>query len=110
VSTWKDAAARVVNEVLAECKAEGVTFGPDISKRIEDAYPFGERSHYPYKAWRAVVNPVIAQLLNPDGFKDPQASGRIIICRRGAALLPVPPGLKPDPQLADWMKARGLVT
>lgn len=50
MSTWSDRAWQVMGEGRAECLLAGKT-PPEIVKAIDDAYPFGPRSHWPYKAW-----------------------------------------------------------
>ncbi len=50
MTSWRDEAWEVMGKVRAECLAKNMT-PPEISKAIDDAYPFGERAMYPYKAW-----------------------------------------------------------
>lgn len=48
--SWTDCAREVMSKVRAEGLAAGKT-PAEISKAIDDAYPFGERRYWPYKAW-----------------------------------------------------------
>lgn len=58
--TWADKAWKVMGEVRAKCLSENKT--PDeTAKEIDDAYPFGLRSHYPYKAWLSARKKFFAQ-------------------------------------------------
>jgi hypothetical protein len=50
--SWGDTAWQVMGEVRAECLAKSMN-PAEIAKAIDDAYPFGERAMYPYKAWLA---------------------------------------------------------
>lgn len=53
MSSWADWAHAVMLETLLECEARGMN--PEQKARaIDAAYPFGPRSHYPYKAWLRV--------------------------------------------------------
>jgi len=47
-STWRDTCAPIIARVLAETKDQ-----PEekIKKALFEAYPFGEREHFPYKVW-----------------------------------------------------------
>lgn len=46
--TWRQKARPIVAEVLAATKGQSERA---IKAAIRDAYPFGEREYYPYKAW-----------------------------------------------------------
>ena len=51
-ASWREIAAPIIARVLAE------TAGADektIRRALRDAYPFGERAMFPYKAWQAEV-------------------------------------------------------
>jgi len=50
--SYRDIALRVMTETLLSCRAEGKGV-EDAAKAIDAAYPFGPRSHWPYKAWLA---------------------------------------------------------
>jgi hypothetical protein len=47
---WRERARRTIDQVRADAKRAGLT-PEETLKRIDAAYPFGERDHYPYKAW-----------------------------------------------------------
>ena len=50
--TWRQiAAAHIANVVQENPDADE----RELRKLISDAYPFGERAYYPYKAWLAAV-------------------------------------------------------
>lgn len=49
-SRWGAAAEAVIRQVLAECRALDLDAAATL-KRVDAAYPFGERAHWPYKAW-----------------------------------------------------------
>ena len=49
---YRDIALRVMTETLLRCRAEGEGV-EETAKAIDAAYPFGPRSHWPYKAWLA---------------------------------------------------------
>lgn len=44
------AAYRVMQRVFEHCRAEGLTV-EQTHQAIKDAYPWGERRAWPYKAW-----------------------------------------------------------
>ena len=46
--SWTDNAAAVIRKVLAETKDLP---SPERIKRVDAAYPFGQRAYWPYKAW-----------------------------------------------------------
>lgn len=50
---WRDEARVVVAAVVADV---GVRDPVALRKALYAAYPFGERKHYPYKAWLKVIN------------------------------------------------------
>lgn len=49
-TTWREKARDVLLAVLRGAVAEGVG-REELLRRITDAYPFGPRSHYPYRVW-----------------------------------------------------------
>jgi hypothetical protein len=57
-------AAPIVADVIARHGRERT---PELTKALRDAYPFGERRYWPYKAWLAEIK---RQLGNP---RDPDA-------------------------------------
>jgi hypothetical protein len=46
-SHWRNKSIPIIAAVLREHPLNG----PEQRKALYDAYPFGERSHYPYKIW-----------------------------------------------------------
>lgn len=51
--TWKDKARDVITAVMRGAFAEGVC-REELLRRVDAAYPFGPRKHYPYRAWLEV--------------------------------------------------------
>lgn len=49
--SWRDSALAVMDQVRVEHLQAGVSDKAQIARAIDAAYPFGERAHYPYKAW-----------------------------------------------------------
>lgn len=49
---WRDEARTIVTAIVRDV---GVRDPVLLRKALYDAYPFGERKDYPYKAWLAVV-------------------------------------------------------
>ena len=49
MSAWHDKAYVAIYTAHSGMRHD-VSF-KDRKKRIDDAYPFGERKHFPYKAW-----------------------------------------------------------
>lgn len=47
---WGQQAFDVIAATIASARAEGLSYA-DTVKRIDAAYPFGERKYYAYKAW-----------------------------------------------------------
>ena len=47
---WVEAALTVMNKTLMACRENGKT-PAETAKAIDDAYPFGDRAHHPYKVW-----------------------------------------------------------
>lgn len=75
--TWRSSARRRIQKVIAEV---GMADEAALRKAISAAYPFGARSHYPYKVWLDEVKKQIAAqkrmrawgvqaelTMNPDG-------------------------------------------
>lgn len=48
--SWRDSALEVMFETHAEQMKLGAT-PQQIADAIDNAYPFGDRKHWPYKAW-----------------------------------------------------------
>lgn len=51
--TWKDKARDVILAVMRGALADGVDRA-ELLRRVDAAYPFGPRKHYPYQAWLQV--------------------------------------------------------
>lgn len=63
-SAWRRAARRVINETLAQLRAEGITKERNpqaVKKALNEAYPFGPRKNHPYRMWREEVQKVFAR-------------------------------------------------
>lgn len=60
MSTWGEIAHTVMLETLMACEKAGLSRG-ETAKAIDAAYPFGERSQHPYKAWLKVRKSFFAQ-------------------------------------------------
>ena len=50
MSQWVTSALTVMNKTLMACRESGKT-PAETAKAIDEAYPFGERAHHPYKVW-----------------------------------------------------------
>lgn len=48
-SYWRHCAREAIGAVVKEWQAAGQP--DDLAHRLRAAYPFGERSHYPYQVW-----------------------------------------------------------
>lgn len=59
--TWSDRAAPIVAEVI---RRVGRHDRQALRKALIDAYPFGERAHFPYKAWLCEVRRQLGHPLN----------------------------------------------
>jgi len=46
MASWRDVARPIIAKVLAE--HEGKT---SLKQALYEAYPFGQREHFPYKVW-----------------------------------------------------------
>ena len=44
---WREVAIPIIAAVLKQYPEDG----PERRKALRDAYPFGERAHFPYKVW-----------------------------------------------------------
>lgn len=61
---WRRAARRTITEALDGLLFDVMTVEAVI-KHVDAAYPFGEREHYPYKAWLAERKLLIEALRGP---------------------------------------------
>ena len=59
--TWRDKAKPIISRVIAKHRDAPI---PEIRKALRGAYPFGERSHHPYKVWCDEVRLQIQALEN----------------------------------------------
>lgn len=50
MGAWSDTAWAVMTNKLLECQAAGMS-REETAKVIDEAYPFGQRSRTPYRAW-----------------------------------------------------------
>jgi len=62
--TWYQRSCEVIREVMREYPHLS---GRALRKAVSEAYPFGQRSMYPYKAWLKAVN----RMLGPEKAKAP---------------------------------------
>jgi hypothetical protein len=47
---WGQEARKAIDAAMADAKRDGLSWA-DTVKRIDAAYPFGERKYWAYKAW-----------------------------------------------------------
>lgn len=52
MTTWRQKATPVIAEVIQRVGRDDMKV---LKKAIREAYPFGERAYYPYKAWLSEV-------------------------------------------------------
>jgi hypothetical protein len=64
VSYWTRRARETIAASLAEGRAEGQS-GGELLARVDAAYPFGERAHWPYHVWRKERARMCAALIPP---------------------------------------------
>jgi hypothetical protein len=48
ITTWRERAAPIVARVLRETKGKPER---EVRAALREAYPFGERTYWPYKVW-----------------------------------------------------------
>lgn len=51
-TSWRSVARPIVTDVV---RRVGLADRKALRKALREAYPFGERAHWPYKAWLAEV-------------------------------------------------------
>lgn len=56
--TWREAAQRRIQKVVDEV---GLNDQKQLKQALFDAYPYGERKHYPYKVWCQEVRKILNQ-------------------------------------------------
>lgn len=61
-SYWREVSAPIVAEVV---RRVGLADRKALRKALRDAYPFGERERWPYKAWIAEIKVQTGGLRNP---------------------------------------------
>lgn len=49
--SWREKAAPIIANVLSQYPEDC----PERRKALREAYPFGPRAHWPYKAWLAEI-------------------------------------------------------
>lgn len=59
--SWRDKAAPIIAEVISQIGRQDLTV---LRKALADAYPWGERERYPYKAWLAEIHCQLGHTLN----------------------------------------------
>lgn len=59
--TWRDVAREHIQRAIDEAIADGLT-GKEIVRRIDAAYPFGERANHPYDMWLSERNVALHRL------------------------------------------------
>jgi hypothetical protein len=63
---WKDQAATVMTTVYLREASAGAS-KREIVRAIDDAYPFGERTRYPYRCWLKVRREFLVDHFLSDG-------------------------------------------
>ncbi len=62
---WRELARPIVEQVLAATEGEPPS---TVKFALQQAYPFGERKYFPYKAWLAEVKYQLAQRVKRETF------------------------------------------
>ena len=57
-SIWRRAAKRAIGEVVSSKPLDQWT-EKELRTALRNAYPFGPRSHWPYKVWLKAVNETV---------------------------------------------------
>jgi len=96
---WRDAARGTIDAVLEDCRRDNIVTEQAIVSQIDQAYPFGERDHWPYKAWLAERHIAIAALRG-DVLEITSLGGR------HKPWQPPPAPLVPVPEIEEWLKRR----
>lgn len=71
--SWRQIAdEHVANGYREVIQREGMTPAKAIQIVSKEYYPFGQRAHFPYKAWRASIKSkkIVLGLIAPPGYKD----------------------------------------
>lgn len=61
-------ALRLLLDVLATAEAAGVLDERELKRWIRDAYPWGERKHWPYRAWLKARKIALARWRHEDPY------------------------------------------
>lgn len=67
MSTWRDQAAPIISDVIRRVGREDKK---SLRNALREAYPFGERSMYPYKVWRDEVRRQVGKNMAVQGQID----------------------------------------
>lgn len=65
--SWRDSARPRIAAILRELEGRPE---PEIKQALFDAYPWGERRHYPYKIWLDEIKR--QRKLKRGGYEDPR--------------------------------------
>lgn len=57
MSSWKEESMQIIRNVL---KDNEHSTEQELKRALKDAYPFGERKHWPYKIWLDCVRRALA--------------------------------------------------
>lgn len=68
MATWRDSAGPIISEVIHRV---GRADMKKLRKELREAYPYGQRKHWPYKVWcdevkRQLGHPIIAPRKDAD--------------------------------------------
>jgi hypothetical protein len=69
VSTWRDIAAPIIADVIKENAGKTEK---EVRDALREAYPFGQRSNWPYKVWCDEVRYQLGIKQRADGEKHHQ--------------------------------------
>lgn len=61
--TWREQAAPIIADTILRV---GRQDQQALRRALRDAYPFGERAHYPYKAWRDEIKAQLGHGMRSD--------------------------------------------
>jgi hypothetical protein len=63
MNTWRKISQRTIARVEAQCAGKSIA---EFRKALRDAYPFGERAHFPYKVWCSEQKLALARFGKPE--------------------------------------------
>lgn len=72
-SSWYRRARQAIDPVIEQAQADGAS-PAETKRRLREAYPFGEREHWPYKAWLAAQRDALAEV----GLAEPRQCQGVI--------------------------------